>query len=41
VVTLSLKDGGSHRATEPYIDAVFDEVEKADHCPPLDSVATE
>lgn len=41
VVILSLKDGDSHSATAPYIDAVFDEVAEADHCPPLESVAIE
>lgn len=40
-VTLSLKDGGTHTTTEPYRDAVFDEIAKADHCPPLESIAIE
>lgn len=41
VVTLGLKDGTSSTTTTPYIDAVFDEIAKADHCPPLESVAIE
>ena len=41
VVDLELRDGGSHRATEPYIDAVGHEFARARGCPGLEFVATE
>ncbi len=41
IVELSLKDGGTHTTTEPHSDAVFDEIAKASHCPPLESIAIE